>query len=111
MTFFETLNANCGGLIKLKTQLFWYKKGDWDCIYDRICLIVDVINAMDDAGQDIDLPDNVVIQAYTGRPGGRHGMFEVALCLIIDELPKWIWVDERHVELLFEDNSSVEKVN
>jgi hypothetical protein len=111
MTFFETLKANCGELIKLKNQLFWYKKGGWDGTYNRICLIVDVINAMDDAGRDIDLPDNVVVQAYSGRPGGRHDIFEVALCLIIDELPKWIWVDKRHVELLLEDNSSVEKIN
>jgi hypothetical protein len=100
MNFFNKLQESRGELLRLNASLFWYSKGDWDYVYDRICLIVDVIEGIDEAGRWIDPPDGVIVQAYTGRPEGRNALFEVGVLLMIDGVNKWVWVDKRHVELI-----------
>jgi hypothetical protein len=92
MTFLETLKANHGALIRLTTQLFWYKEGGWDNKSGRICLILDAI------GHGIHL--SVDADAHTGHPGQNDGFYEAAAFLIIDGLPKWVWIDKRHFEII-----------
>jgi hypothetical protein len=91
MTFLESLQAHIGGLVQLKTQLFWYGGRRIEKNSGRVCLLL----AADDE-----------------PPGGRrHADAEVtglgvpraeaiATLLIIDGQPKWIWVADKFVDLL-----------
>ena len=41
MTLLEQLQAHKGGLIQMKSQLYWYDGRGWDGDPARICLILD----------------------------------------------------------------------
>jgi hypothetical protein len=41
MTLLDKLQAHKGGLLQLKTQLYWYGRGGWDNNPGRICLLLD----------------------------------------------------------------------
>ena len=41
MTLLEQLQAHKGGLIQLKTQLYWYDGRGWDGDPARVCLLLD----------------------------------------------------------------------
>ena len=45
MTLLDRLHAHRGGLVRIKTQLFWYGGRGWDRFPGRICLILDVATA------------------------------------------------------------------
>ena len=97
MTFLERLRSHKGGLIRLKTQLFWYGGRGWDNTPGRICLLLDA-----DAATDVvrPSPTAATTAATTAaapppplrRPSAAH--------LLIDGQPAWIWVVEKDVELL-----------
>jgi hypothetical protein len=40
MTFPEALQAHKGGLVRIKSDLFWYGGRGWDGVHDRICLLL-----------------------------------------------------------------------
>ena len=88
MTFLEQLQAHKGGLIRLKTQLYWHEGRKWDNNPGRICLILDT--AWDDASAEAST------DAYTsGSAAAAH--------LLIDGKPAWIWVAEQDIKLLVND--------
>ena len=92
MTFLKTLKENRGGLLRLKTGLFWYCNGEWDGIYDRICIILDAVTCLE-------YPE---VSAYTGVPDRySSSRWMIAALLLIDGSPKWVWVDQQDVELHF----------
>lgn len=93
MTFLEALQAHCGGLILLKTQLYWYGAGCWDNNPGRVSLILDA----DHFGA------RFVHAAGAYVADGRIDGIDGGACvfLLIDESPKWVWVDEQDVELHF----------
>ena len=41
MTFRKELRAHRGGLLRLKTALYWYGGRGWDERLDRVCLLLD----------------------------------------------------------------------
>ena len=41
MALLDKLQAHRGGLLQLKTQLYWYGRGGWDNNPGRICLLLD----------------------------------------------------------------------
>jgi hypothetical protein len=87
MTFLQTLHANRGELIRLKSQLWWYDGRGWDNHPGRVCLILDahkVVSGLPDAAQ----------------AGIEGGGFTVSALLLINESPTWVWVDEKNCELL-----------
>jgi hypothetical protein len=90
MTFLETLQKSIGKLIMLKSQLFWYKKGDWDNNPGRACLILDAVERR--LGVDACTSERILTGCIVGA---------VAVFLLIDGSPHWIWVDEQDVELNF----------
>ena len=45
MPLLEQLQAHKGGLIQLKTQLYWYDGRGWDGDPARVCLILDTAAA------------------------------------------------------------------
>ena len=94
MTFFDKLKAHVGGLISIKTQLYWYKEGKWDRAHERVYLLLDVL---DHAVADARWSEVAAATVSPGRVdvGEREGVL-----LFIDGNPKWTWVYSGAVELL-----------
>jgi len=93
MTFLDKLQSHKGGLIRLKTQLFWYGGRGWDNAPGRICLILDATAAGREAAMTACAECNDL--DTTIRPDAAH--------LLIDGQPAWIWVAEQDIELLVND--------
>jgi len=95
MTFLQQLQAHKGGLLYLKTELFWYsvsKHGDGDCSEDRICLLLDA---------------NGFIPTYRSARTmtvGSNPDSQAAAQLLIDGVPHWVWLYEDDVEVLNEEH-------
>jgi hypothetical protein len=97
MTFLERIQAHKGGLLKIKTELYWYGQGRYDGNPGRTCLILD--DALAAQSTLADLPA-VFAAAATGCPHLVEIVANTAVYLLIDGQPQWIWVDEGDVELL-----------
>ena len=86
MTLLERLQSHKGGLIRLKTALYWYDGLGWDGSPGRVCLILDAAYAscaaaITASARAADLP-------------------LAAVLLLIDGCPHWVWVSQEDVELL-----------
>ena len=92
MTLLERLQAHKGGLIQIKTQLFWYGGRGWDGSPGRICL---VLGTAPGAGYAGDAAPAAAEAAATAASDG-------AALLLIDGRLRWIWVAEADVELIDE---------
>jgi hypothetical protein len=91
MTFLEQLQAHKGGLIHLKTQLYWCEGRRWDNNPGRICLILDAARRS-------------AKPAATGVEAANVATTAAAIAhLLIDGQPAWIWVTEQDIELLVND--------
>jgi len=96
MTFLQQLQAHKGGLIKLKTELYWYEGSKWDNNPGRICLILDAATAAAVAPA----PAAGSRTAATRGTAGSRTAGAAAAYLLIDGGPQWVWVAEKDVELL-----------
>ena len=85
MTFLEALQSHKGGLIQLKTVLYWYDGRGWDKNPGQVCLLLDAV--------DHDLGLAVATVSTTGG---------ATALLLIDGSPHWVWVAEADVELIDE---------
>jgi len=92
MELSETLQSHRGGLLRLKTQLYWYDGRGWDNNPGRICLILD---AAADAAPSEPAAASDVVEAAEAPAAGV-----AAALLLIDGSPQWVWVAEQDVELL-----------
>ena len=81
MNLLETLQAHKGGLICLKTELYWYDRRSWDGTPGRICLILDA----------------------TASATAAAEAAAAAAFLLIDGQPQWIWAAAEDIELLVND--------
>lgn len=93
MTILEKLKSHKGGLLRLKTELFWYGRG-WDNSPGRTCL---VLNA------------SAITTSYASATAAcirrsRHNDFPFLALLLIEGKPQWIWVAEHDVEVI-DDNA------
>lgn len=89
MTFLEQLQSHRGGLIRLKTELYWYGDGrGYDRRPGRVCLLLDAA-----ADGDAKVPWKAPSTAGASADGP-------AAHLLIDGMPHWVWVVEQDVELL-----------
>jgi hypothetical protein len=94
MTFLEELTAHKGGLILLRSDLFWYSGRGWDSTPGRVCLLMDSATA--DA-----VPGAVChATARLARLRARRALTDAATLLLIDGRPHWVWVAQADVELL-----------
>jgi hypothetical protein len=86
MTFLEALRSHKGGLVRIKSQLYWYGRG-WDGVHDRVCLLLNAAASP---------PSRVLAAArqYTNWGDGP------AALLLVDGAPHWVWVAPANVELL-----------
>lgn len=89
MTLLETLKHHKGGLLRIKSDLFWYHGRGWEQNPGRICLVLDAATKA---------PTLVAASA-------RRAMFtelsnRLAACLLIDGAPHWAWVSDDDVEVI-----------
>jgi len=90
MNFLETLRAHKGGLILLKTELFWYGGRGNDGIPERVCLLMDSAPAAPSADARI-----IALSRCRRRAAAR-----AEALLLIDGCPHWVWVSSDDLELL-----------
>jgi len=84
LEFFNSILSHRGGLLRLKTPLYWYGWG-WDGTPERVCLILDVVALRG--------PNDV---AACGSP-----KLGASVLLLLDGQPQWVWLGEdKTVELL-----------
>jgi len=88
MTLIEALQSHRGGLVRIKSDLFWYDSRGWDGTRGRICLLMDA---------DDNAPDRRFAAARTTAPALSGAT--VAL-LLVDGQPHWVWVGADDLELL-----------
>jgi len=86
MTLLERLQSHKGGLIKLKTELFWYDGRGHDEDPGRFCLLLDAV--ADTAA------------AAASSPAATHA--PIVALLLIEGQPQWVWVAEQDVEVIDE---------
>ena len=90
MNFHKILQTRKGGLIRLKTQLYWYGGRGWDGNPGRICLLL--------GGGVTAALARTKTAATRGSTSGEH--HAVTAHLLIDGSPHWVWVVQEDVELL-----------
>jgi len=83
MTFLEQLQAHKGGLIQLKSQLYWHGGRGYDGNPGRVCLILDA-----------------AVTAAAAVVTERYQAGAAAAYLLLDGSPQWVWVAKADVELL-----------
>ena len=96
MTFLEQLQSHKGGLLRLKTQLYWYDGRGYDNNFGRVCLILDATTGT---------------AARSGATAEAAARFfdstiettTAAAFLLIDGQLHWVRVAEKDIELLVND--------
>ena len=88
MDFLQELGSHRGGLLLLKTELYWYDGRGWDGVHDRVCLL---LNTAADAR---------IAAAARATGVVRDGDAEAVALLLVDGAPHWIWVAQSGVKLL-----------
>jgi len=86
MTFLEQLQTSKGGLLRLKTELYWYGGRGRDNNPGRACLLLDAAAATAAV---------IAARAHTASADPRA----LAL-LLIDGQPSWVWISEKDVEVM-----------
>ena len=99
MTLLEQLQAHKGGLIQLKTQLYWYDGRGYDGTPGRVCLLLDAALLAGGPGRRA----HVATAAAALVPAALTGAATEAAFLLIDGQPQWIWVAEEDIALLVND--------
>jgi hypothetical protein len=99
MTFLQQLQAHKGGLVRLKTLLYWYD-GVRNEIVGRICMLLDAAATAPTAARSATAVVAVpVLTRDAAAAAHAHSIARAAL-LLIDGSPQWIWITEADVELL-----------
>jgi len=86
MTLLERLQTHRGGLLRLKTELFWYGGRGWDGTRGRVFLLMDSSAAVDVSVEAVD--------------AAATRLADAATLLLIDGCPHWVWVSSDDLELL-----------
>ena len=112
MDFLQTLKAHKGGLLRIKSELFWYGGHGWDNSPGRICLVLDA--AAGDGAHLVALDALVpwiaaaatvtvalaVVVAVARAVAPAVAVAPAAVLLLIDGAPHWVWVAQADVELI-----------
>jgi hypothetical protein len=94
MTFLDKLCAHKDGLIQLETELYWYGGRGYDGNPGQVCLLLDAVRRL---GQRVDARSRTrsdTVRAFTDGAIAN---------LLIDGTPQWVWINEKDVELLVND--------
>ena len=95
MTFLETLQPHKGGLIRLKAELYWYGGRGYDGNPGRICLLLDTA-----ATSSTTITAGCIAARITGAD---ESDCSAEAYLLIDGSPQWVWVSDRAIEILVND--------
>jgi hypothetical protein len=99
MTFKEQLHAHVGGLVRLKTDLYWYSTRFRDGIKGRICLLLDAADSDTRDRFAVGAAITAIVNASTSTGLNRDKVTAHAL-LLIDDQAKWIWTSIEDVEFI-----------
>ena len=99
MDFLQTLEAHRGGLLHIKSELFWYGERGWDGARGRICLLLDADPAPATALHGL-APAEARRLAALRPVATALAAPAVAVLLLIDGAPHWVWVCQEDVEIL-----------
>ena len=88
MNFLQKLESHTGGLVRIKSDLFWFGGRGWDAAPGRVCLLLD-------ADPDAPAPPAAARGAWIAPD-----LLRTAALLLIDDRPHWIWVANEDVELI-----------
>jgi len=91
--FHKRLQAHKGGLLYLKTELYWYDRGDHDGIEGRHCILLDAPTKTTPAIKDAVTP---TVELYNANELKKTAV----TLLLIDGTCSWVWIAEDDVELL-----------
>ena len=89
MVILEQLRIHVGGLVRIKSDLFWYDSRGWDGTRGRICLLMD-------AGPS----DTAAFIAAAARTTAPALATATLALLLVDGQPHWVWVGSDDLELL-----------
>ena len=92
MTLLEGLQSHRGGLLSIKSELYWYGGRGFDGAPGRVCLILDAAAAATAATE--------ICDAATVDEIGSARCPRAAALLLIDGCPHWVWVAQEDVELI-----------
>ena len=93
MTLLDRLQAHKGGLVRIKSELYWYDGRGWDGVPGRIGLVLDARPA-----GAVSTTTAAISHAAVGVDPATATV-AVAL-LLVDGAPHWVWATEADVELL-----------
>lgn len=96
MKFHEMLKANRGGLLRIKSRLFWYDGRNLDKNPNQVCLLLDA---------DANECGTVAFSRAAWDRAQTAAATPTAIAtafLLIDGTPQRIWVTEEDVEILNE---------
>jgi hypothetical protein len=99
MDFLQELGSHRGGLLLLKTELWWYGGRGWDGIRGRVCLLMDAADASPWGPGFVALSGSN-IAAASSAAAVREQVPSTAAFLLVDGEPHWVWVAQADVELL-----------
>jgi hypothetical protein len=97
MTFLERLQSHKGGLLQLKTALYWYGGRGYDGSPDRTCLLLDTAATSTTAT----VRSSTAAARITGADVSTG--LGVEAYLLIDGSPQWVWVADKAIEILVND--------
>jgi len=98
VTFLDNLQSHKGGLIKLKTQLYWNDGRGWDNNPGRICLLLDAEAVTTFTGTAA--AAGITVSTVTASAAVPDYARIAAALLLVDGAPHWIWVGADDLELL-----------
>ena len=93
MSFLNRLQPHKGGLIRLKTELYWYGGRGLDGNPGRVCLLFNAAKIFKDAHTIGGTPVSCrTVNCEVRKP--------ILAYLLLDGSPHWVWIVEQDVEIL-----------
>ena len=99
MVLLEQLRIHVGGLVCLKTELYWYGGRGWDGCPGRICLLMDATADPKRLWFGAGAYHAATADARIAL-GRRRGDADAATLLLIDGCPYWVWIAPADLELI-----------
>jgi len=91
--FHKRLQAHKGGLLYLKTELYWYVRDERDGIEGRHCILLDAPTKTTPAIEDAVTP---TVELYNANELKKTAV----TLLLIDGTCSWVWIAKDDVEFL-----------
>ena len=87
------LQDHISGLIRIKTQIYWYSNDKWDETHERHYILLDVKNV-----NDFSFVDDAV--TFTPSLNPLSDQDNVVLHLLVNGSPKFVLTNEKDIEVV-----------